>query len=175
MRSKIIHESALSRAVFADTRLAWIWLFVRLYVGYQWLVAGWEKFSNQAWVGDRAGTALREFLDGSLQKTSGLHPDVSAWYATFIQHIVLSHLTLFSYMVTYGELGVGIALVLGIFTGIAACGGIVMNVNYLLAGTISTNPILLLLQFLLILAWRTAGWIGIDRCIHPPVHASWKE
>jgi thiosulfate dehydrogenase [quinone] large subunit len=44
--------------------------------------------------------------------------------------------------VAYGELIVGIALLFGAFTGVAAFFGLFMNLNYLLAGTVSINPIL---------------------------------
>jgi thiosulfate dehydrogenase [quinone] large subunit len=50
-----------------------------------------------------------------------------------------------SYIVAFGEVLVGIGLILGALTGIAAFFGIFMNFNYLLAGTVSTNPILLAL------------------------------
>jgi thiosulfate dehydrogenase [quinone] large subunit len=33
----------LARFLFADTCMAWLWLIVRLYAAYQWLVAGLEK------------------------------------------------------------------------------------------------------------------------------------
>jgi hypothetical protein len=48
--------------------------------------------------------------------------------------------------------------ILGIFTGLAAFFGAFMNMNYLLPGTVSTNPILLVFAVLLMLAWKTAGW-----------------
>jgi len=43
-----IPENKVSRFLFADTRLAWVWLAVRLYVGWGWLNAGWEKLHNPA-------------------------------------------------------------------------------------------------------------------------------
>jgi thiosulfate dehydrogenase [quinone] large subunit len=43
-----IPEPALSRFLFADTRFAWFWLIVRIYVGWQWLYAGYEKLGNIA-------------------------------------------------------------------------------------------------------------------------------
>ncbi len=163
MKTTEIQESILSKFLFSDTRFSWFWLIVRVYVGYEWFMAGWEKLGNAAWTGANAGAAVSGFLGGALQKTVGAHPDVSGWYAYFIQNIALPHAALFSYLVTFGEIVVGAALILGIFTGIAAFFGSFMNFNYLLAGTVSTNPILFVLQIFLILAWKTAGWIGLDR------------
>jgi thiosulfate dehydrogenase [quinone] large subunit len=103
------------------------------------------------------------FLSGALTKTTGAHPDVSTWYASFIQHVALPHATLFSYLVTYGEIFVGLGLIVGLFTGVAAFFGMAMNFNYLFAGTVSINPLLVLLQLPLVLGWRVAGHLGLDR------------
>ncbi|MEO8065836.1 MAG: DoxX family protein [Candidatus Doudnabacteria bacterium] len=168
-------EPPWARFLFADTRMSWLWLVVRVYVGYEWWIAGWDKFNNPVWVGPQAGTAITGFLNGALQKTTGAHPDVSGWYSSFISEFALHHTVLFSYIVTYGELLVGAALILGVFTGIAAFFGTFMNLNYLFAGTVSTNPVLLLLQLFLILAWRTAGWYGLDRYLLPMLGTPWQK
>jgi len=169
-----IQEPALSKFLFADTRFAWFWLIVRLYVGWQWLEAGWAKLHNPVWVGAKAGTAITGFLNGALQKTTGPHPDVSGWYGVFVQNFALHHTVVFSYLVTYGEVLVGVALILGVLTGIAAFFGAFMNLNYLFAGTVSVNPLLALLGLFLILAWRTAGWYGLDRYLLPALGTPWQ-
>ena len=63
-----IPEPGIARLLFADTRLAPLWLIIRLYVGYEWLMAGWEKFTDPAgvWVGAKAGTAIMGFAKGAL-------------------------------------------------------------------------------------------------------------
>ena len=167
-------EPGISKVLFSNTKFSWIWLPLRLYVGWQWLVAGYEKSSSPLWVGPHAGAGVTGFLMGALKKTAGEHPDVSGWYAWFIQHVALPNAAVFSHMVAYGELFVGVALILGIFTGIAAFFGAFMNMNYLFAGTISTNPLLFLIELLLILAWRVAGWWGLDRWFLPLVGTPWK-
>lgn len=169
-----IPEPKLSRFLFADTRFAWFWLIVRVYVGWQWFYAGWEKLSNPVWIGPKAGVAIHGFVAGALQKTTGQHADVFGWYASFLSGFVDKHAAGFSHLITYGEILVGAGLILGIFTGIAAFFGAVMNVNYLFAGTVSLNPLLWLLQIFLVLAWRTAGWIGLDRWVLPWVGTPWK-
>lgn len=170
-----IPEPPLAKFFFANTEMSWVWLIVRVYVGWQWLEAGWEKFQSPLWVGDKAGVQLQGFITGALQKASGDHPAVQGWYAAFLHGFVSQHVAAFSYMVTYGEILVGIALILGIFTGIAAFFGSFMNMNFLLAGTVSVNPILFFLQLLLILAWRTAGWLGLDRYVLPLLGTPWQK
>ncbi len=169
-----IPEPPISRYLWANTLLSPLWLILRLYAGWQWLEAGWVKIHSTAWVGDQAGTAVSGFLTGALTKSGGSHPDVTGWYAWFIEHVALPNASLFSHLVAYGEVLVGIALILGLFTGISAFFGATMNANYLFAGTVSTNPLLLIIQILLILAWRSAGWLGLDRWVLPWLGTPWQ-
>jgi thiosulfate dehydrogenase [quinone] large subunit len=170
-----IPEPPLATFLFANTKLSYLWLVVRVYIGWEWLVAGWAKVTSPVWTGNLAGTALSGFLKGAMAKTAGAHPDVSMWYAQFLQHTVLPNAASFSYLVAYGELLVGIALILGAFTGVAAFFGAFMNMNYLFAGTISTNPVMFLLELLLILGWRVAGWVGLDRYLLPKLGTPWQK
>lgn len=175
MAHYVIEESPVSRFLFANTKTAWPWAAVRFYVGWEWLSAGWGKLNSEAWVGDRAGSALAGFVKGALAKTGGAHPDVQGWYAAFLQETVLANVSAWSHAVAYGETLVGIALILGAFVGIAAFFGLFMNLNFLLAGTVSTNPILLALSMLLVLAWRVAGYAGLDRYLLPALGTPWKR
>jgi thiosulfate dehydrogenase [quinone] large subunit len=170
-----IPEPPLSRLLFADTRLSFLWLVIRVYVGWEWLQAGLAKIQNSVWVGPKAGVAIQGFVGGALEKTSGLHPDVQSWYAEFLKNIVLPNASVFSHSVAFGETLVGVGLILGAFTGIAAFFGAFMNMNFLLAGTVSTNPILFFLELFLILAWRVAGWWGLDRFLLPLLGTPWKK
>jgi thiosulfate dehydrogenase [quinone] large subunit len=169
-----LEDGPVARALFTDVRWAWIWLILRLYAGYEWLSAGWEKIHDPVWTGSQAGSALTGFVNGALTKASGAHPAVQAWYAWFLQHAVLPYTNVWGYIVAIGEFLVGVALVLGIFTGIAAFFGSFMNMNYLLAGTVSTNPILLIIAIFLVLAWKTAGWWGLDRWVLPALGTPWR-
>ena len=170
-----ITDPPLARALFDDTRLAWIWLIVRLYVGWQWLSEGIDKVTSPVWGGAKAGTALTGWLTGSLAKASGAHPDVQGWYAVFLKDVVLPHAAFWSVLVSYGELLVGLGLILGLFTGIAAFFGTAMNASYLLGGTVSINPILFAFASLLVLAWKTAGWWGLDRFVLPRLGTPWQR
>jgi len=154
--------SFLHELFFINSKLSVLWLVVRLYVGYEWLMAGYSKFTNPAWVGDNIGAAMTGFVNGALSKTTGAHPDVSGWYAWFLENAVLPYVDIWSYAITYGEILVGLGLIVGLFTFVAAFFGFFMNVNFLLAGTVSTNPVLLLLSLLIMLANRTAGKFGLD-------------
>lgn len=164
-----VGEPPIARFLFADTRMAWLWLVVRLYAGYMWLTEGWDKLHSAVWTGPRAGVALTGFVTAALKKTGGVHPDVSGWYAGFLHAVVLPHAAAWSYAVAAGELLVGLGLIVGLFTGIAAFFGGLMNASYLLAGTVSVNPTFFILATWLVLAWRMAGYYGLDRWVLPAV------
>ncbi|HEX7557253.1 MAG TPA: DoxX family protein [Leptolinea sp.] len=168
-----IIDPPIARFIFGDVRLSWLWLILRLYAGYEWFSAGLAKMSNPVWFGDKAGVALTGFITGALAKTAGDHPDVQAWYGAFLQNNVLPNAALWSKFVVIGEMLVGVALILGIFTGLAAFFGGFMNVNYLMAGTVSTNPMLFVIATWLVLAWKTAGWLGLDRWVLPRLGKLW--
>ena len=183
-----IPQSPFARLLFCDTRFAWIWLIVRLLVGYQWLTSGWSKLTGYSisfdtfghathggsWIfGKQSGIALTLFVKGALLKTGGTIPLVQGWYATFLQHIVLPNAAYFTYIITFGELLVGLGLIVGAFTGIAASFGVFMNLNYLLAGSISINPPLAIGALFLILAWRISGFYGLDRYLIPLLGTPW--
>jgi thiosulfate dehydrogenase [quinone] large subunit len=47
------------------------WLVVRVYLGYEWLMGGFEKVfgeGNAVWIGNKAGTAVAGFLKGAIAK-----------------------------------------------------------------------------------------------------------
>lgn len=169
-----IPENPLSKFLFSNTRSALIWLIIRLYVGYAWLNAGWHKVTDSNWTGENAGGAVQGFVQGALAKAAD-GKDVTGWYATFLENIVLPNASVFGYMVAYGEVLVGLGLILGLLTGIAAFFGSLMNVSFLFAGTLSTNPLLFILATWLVLAWKVAGWYGLDRWVLPYLGTPWKK
>lgn len=159
-----VPDPPLAGLLFADKRLAPFWLVVRLYVGYQWLSAGWGKITGAEgpWFGATSGAPIQGFVAGALKQTAGAHPAVQPWYAWILQHVVLPYAGAWSNAIAVGEVLVGVGLILGLFTGIAAFFGGLMNANYLLAGAVSTNPLLFILATWLVLAWKVAGLIGLD-------------
>lgn len=162
-----VPEPNITRLLFADVRTAPVWLAIRVYLGWLWLVAGWEKVTDPAWVGSEAGVAVAGFARGAVEQAGGEYPSVSGWYASFLEGFVLPNATLFSYVVAFGELLVGLGLIVGLFTGIAAFFGGFMNASFLFAGTVSTNPLMFVLATWLVLAWRVAGHWGLDRWALP--------
>lgn len=173
-REITIPENPVSRFLFSSTRASWIWLIVRLYLGYQWLTAGWGKVTSEVWTGKQAGVAMKGFLQGAVNKSIE-GGDVASWYATFLDNVIIPNAKVLSFVVAYGELLVGLGLILGLLTGIAAFSGALMNVMFLFAGTLSTNPLFFILATWLVLAWKNAGWYGLDRWALPLLGTPWTK
>jgi thiosulfate dehydrogenase [quinone] large subunit len=163
-----------AQSLFSSTRWAWLWLITRVYLGYIWFTGGLDKIDNPAWM---TGSALKGFWERAIQvPTAPAKPAIAYdWYRAFIQSLLDGQAYVwFSKLVAYGELIVGVALVLGIFTGFAAFFGGFMNWNYMMAGAASINPIMFPLSIFLILAWKVAGYWGFDRWLLPLLGAPWQ-
>jgi len=166
-------EPAIAKFFLASAGSSPMWFVVRMEVGAEWVLAGWEKITSPVW--GTSGKALNGFVAGALAKSGGANPDVQGWYVWFLQHAVQPHAGLFSFLVTYGEFAVGLGVLLGVLTGIAAGFGVLMNLNYLLAGTVSINPVLGVFGLFLVISWRVCGWIGGDRWLLPWLGLPWQR
>ncbi|CAH1202263.1 hypothetical protein PAECIP111891_02095 [Paenibacillus allorhizoplanae] len=140
---------------------------IRLYVGWEWMVAGWHKIT-----GEKAFDATG-FLKGAIAKPvleSGTTDMIYANYVAFLKNFALPHVGWFNVMVPWGELLVGLGLLIGALTTVAIFFGLLMNFMYMFAGTVSTNPWLMLLGFFIVVAGANAGKFGVDHMILPYLH-----
>jgi thiosulfate dehydrogenase [quinone] large subunit len=170
---RIIEDPPFAKFIFNDTRFAWFWAIVRVLLGVSWLQSGWNKVTNPAWM--ESGVALRGFWENAVRiPEAGRPPIAFDWYRDFIQGLLdAGSYTWFAPFVVISEIAVGIALIAGAFVGIAAFGGAFMNWNFVMAGTASSNALLGLAALFLILAWKTAGWWGLDRFLLPRIGVPW--
>lgn len=139
---------------------AGIWAVLRIYIGYTWLMGGIGKVTSGGF--DASG-----FIQGAIANSAGEGATVQAWWGTFLNTFALPNAELFSFMVMWGEVLVGAALILGIFTNFAALMGITMNFAFLFSGTVSTNAQMVLITVFLIVAGFNAGRYGLDRWVIP--------
>jgi thiosulfate dehydrogenase [quinone] large subunit len=197
-----IEEPAAARWLFGSSTAAWIWLVARLWLGWEWFQSGWGKVfggnitwrfwdwgddaysltgdGNVGWVrseGDTGvGDAVAGFAQGAIENAEGPHPDVAySWYVTFLEWIRDTAHPVFGPMVAIGEIVIGLLLIVGLFTGIAAFLGAVLNFSFVFAGSAGVNPAMILVSGLLILAWRNAGWWGLDRWVLPALGTPWRR
>jgi thiosulfate dehydrogenase [quinone] large subunit len=167
-------DPPLAHALFSSTKFAWLWAIIRIFLGYEWLTAGWHKLTGGGWLD--GGTALQGFwTKAAAIPAAPAKPAITYdWYRGFIQFMLDNGwYSWFAPLVAIGEFMVGVALILGAFVGIAAFFGALMNWNFIMAGSASTNPMLLILGIVLILAWKVGGWYGLDRYLLPILGTPW--
>jgi uncharacterized membrane protein YphA (DoxX/SURF4 family) len=102
-----------------------------------------------------------------------------AWYKGFLQGTVLPHASTFATLQAYGEVVVGLALVIGLLTPLAAAIGLFLAVNYGLATQWMSfgqqGFHLLLITSMLIFLVTGAGRVwGFDQVLQPRLR-SWRR
>ncbi|MDI6893043.1 MAG: DoxX family membrane protein [Bacillota bacterium] len=153
--------------MFRDQRWRPVWLLLRLWLGYQWLEAGLHKVADPKWM--VTGEAIRGYWMRAAGLLPGAKPAIKyGWYETFIRWLAESGQQVwFAKLVALGELLVGVGLIVGGLTLVAAFFGALMNLNYMLAGTASTNPVMYTAAILIIIAGPAAYYWGVDRFLLP--------
>lgn len=127
---------------------------VRLFIGLGWLRAGVEKLVDPGWLD---GSSLAAFLHGQLASGQVVFPV----YEQLISSAFLPHVQLLSWIVLFGQLLAGLAIMAGFLTNAALLGGLFMNLNFLLAGVPNPSAFYLVIQLALLLA-HSGAVFGVD-------------
>ncbi len=171
-----IEGPAFTQFLFGNSRAGLFWLPIRLYLGFTWLEAGYHKFSGKGWMD--GGSALKGYWEhaAAIPPAGEGSPAISFdWYRAFIQLLIDNGAEKwFAPLITFGEMAVGVGLLIGLLTGFAAFFGALMNMSFLLAGSASINPVLFTLAIGLMLAWKVAGFYGVDRYVLPLLGTPWR-
>jgi thiosulfate dehydrogenase [quinone] large subunit len=177
------NESALATPGQVDDPVWWklllgnvyfslLWLPLRFFIGREWLSSGEGKVRGGEW---KSGEGLAGYWTNSISiPEQGRPPITYGWYRDFLQYM-LDHkwYTWFADLVMWGEVLIGLGILVGALVGIAAFFGTVMNFSFQLAGTTSSNPVLFGLSVFLILGWKVAGYWGLDRYLLPALGTPW--
>jgi thiosulfate dehydrogenase [quinone] large subunit len=167
---------AVTQFLFHDARAGLIWLPIRIFLGFSWIDASLHKITGHGWL-DNGGASLLGYWQHAIAiPDQGSPPIAFEWYRDFINALINADAqTWFAPLIAFGEMAVGLGLLFGALTGVAAFFGALMNMSFLLAGSASSNPVLFTLAIGIILAWRVAGYYGIDRWLLPAVGTPWER
>lgn len=99
-------------------------VWVRILVGALWLNGGIEKLLNPDFP--------RQFAD--TLEVGGFVSQAPPFFRGFMQSTVVPNAELFAQLVRAGELTVGVALILGFLTNLAAVGSVALSIPILLSG-----------------------------------------
>lgn len=153
------------------TKMAYIWTVLRIWLGLQWIEAGYYKISS--------GFEVSGFLQGAIANAGGDHPTVPGWYAGFLEGFALPNIEFFNILIPWGEFLVGLGLILGLVTIPALMAGAFMNFNFIMAGVGLSSPDSKLFTVAMILLFIGKGryYYGFDRFVIPYVkkHISAKK
>ena len=140
-----------------------LYLGIRLFLAYEWWDGFSHKFADPKWISSSEG--IRAYWERAVAvPATGSPPIAYPAYRSFIQFMLDNHWDgWFTYVIVFGEFAVAIGMLLGLLTGVAALGGMLMNFTFLFAGSTSSNPLLLIFEAMIIYGWLVAGWYGLDR------------
>ncbi|MBZ5488434.1 DoxX family protein [Halomonas aquamarina] len=142
---------------------AFVWLVLRLYLGVTWLTLGIGKLTGGF---DAQGFLSNAVANPVMREGSMVYPN----YVAFLENVALPYADVINVVVPWGEVLVGLGLIAGVLTSYAAFFAIVMNMSFLMAGTVSTNPWMIALTFFLLVAGANAGRFGGDRWVLPYIN-----
>ena len=108
---------------------------------------------------------------GVTGSTAGKGGASYGWWAAFLHDFVVPNASWIAKVVTLSELVIGLLLILGLFTGLAAVAGLSLNLVYMFTGSAGVNPAYAIVAVFLILAWRNAGYLGLDGFALPMARA----
>lgn len=170
-----VEGPAFTRYLFSNTRAGLIWLPIRIFLGFQWIEAGWHKLTDEGWVG--GGASLLGYWENAVKIPEQGRPPISfEWYRSFLQFLIDNQAQgWFAWLITLGEIAIGVGLLAGALVGFAAFFGALMNMSFLLAGSASSNPVLFTFAIGLMLAWKVAGYYGVDRWLLPRLGVPWRS
>jgi thiosulfate dehydrogenase [quinone] large subunit len=133
------------------------WTAMRVWLGVMWIQAGTAKL----W-----GAESAAFLHGGGVAGFAAHGTPAySWWGTFLHGFVVPNAGWIGVLVAVSEFAIGIALVAGLFTRVAALGSLALLFTYVMSGTASVCAFYALIAIVLLTMWRTSGWIGLDGLI----------
>jgi thiosulfate dehydrogenase (quinone) large subunit len=148
------------------------WTAMRVWLGVMWIQAG----SAKLWGAEAAG-----FVHNNGAGVAGFATHGTAaysWWGSFLHSFVVPNAGAIGVLVAVGEFAIGVALVAGLFTRVAALGSLALLFTYVMSGTASVCAFYALFAIVILVMWRTSSWIGADglvaayRARHPHLFGS---
>lgn len=134
---------------------------VRLYLGFIWLISGFKnmtKIYDVSWY-------IKSAIANPVTGTNG--DAIYGWYIAFLKSVALPNVKIFNFIIPISEFLIGLGLIVGCLTTLAAFTGFLMHSAFFLSGTVSSHPIDLLLVVIILIAGYNAGRYGLDKWVIP--------
>jgi thiosulfate dehydrogenase [quinone] large subunit len=86
-KGRTIQDPPIAQFLFSDVRVSWLWLVLRVWLGYQWLHSGLGKGVNPAWM--EGGAALKGYWSNAIAiPAEGRPPIALDWYRSFLTFLL---------------------------------------------------------------------------------------
>ena len=140
---------------------------LRMFIGYWFLKAGLDKL-----IAGDFPTKLPGIFDAWVKDNP------FPWYKDFLLGVAMPHSGVFGFLVPWGETLAGLALVLGIGTGIACFFGMFMCGNYYLAGghsspAVAGTNLLMVVSCLTLWGTKSGRYFGVDVFVRRYIRINW--
>ena len=146
-------------ALKASKLAALAWTAMRVWLGVMWIQAG----SAKLWGAEAAG-----FLHNGGAGVAGFAAHGTpaySWWGSFLHSFVVPNAGWIGVLIAVAEFAIGVALVAGLFTRIAALGSLALLFTYVMSRTASVCAFYALFAIVILVMWRTSSWIGADGLI----------
>jgi thiosulfate dehydrogenase (quinone) large subunit len=133
-----------------------VWTAMRVWLGVMWIQAG----SAKIWGAEAAG-----FLHNNGAGVAGFAAHGTpaySWWGSFLHGFVVPNAGALGVLIALAEFSIGVALVAGLFTRVAALGSLGLLFTYVMSGTASVCAFYALFAIVILVMWRTSSWIGVD-------------
>lgn len=143
----------------ASRLAALAWTAMRVWLGVMWIQAG----SAKIWGAEAAG-----FMHNNGAGVAGFAAHGTpaySWWGSFLHGFVVPNAGAIGVLVAVAEFAIGVALVAGLFTRLAALGSLALLFTYVMSGTASVCAWYALFAIVILVMWRTSSWIGADGLI----------
>ena len=136
--------------------MAVVWTAMRVWLGVMWIQAGAAKLwgaENSAFL-HHDGAGVAGFAAHGVAAYS--------WWASFLHGFVVPNAGWIGVFIAVAEFAIGIALVAGFLTPVAALGSLALLFTYVMSGTASVCAFYALFSIVILATWRTSSWLGVD-------------
>lgn len=168
-----------------SSKVSTFWLvLLRMYVGVLWLIEGinkvkdgWLNPNNIYIVSTAATSGASQAAEGGQAAANAVVPLLSqppAFYTWFMDTFVAKFAFVFQAMVVLTEIGIGLALIGGLFTFIASVASIFMALNFILSA-MAGKEILWYIFAAIALMGGAGRAFGLDYYVLPWINKWWKK
>ena len=109
-------------------------LAIQIFLGYEWLMSGLSK------------VLAGDFATGLADQLTDLSKDLSGWYKSFLDGIVIPNGQLFGYFVMIGELALGVVLIVAALIWLTRWSGMSFGARQILLGVIVASGVVAILM-----------------------------